>query len=136
MLKKFKNQNTRAFMALIALLIGLNGTTVMRLSAQGTTATILGTVADSSGAVIADATIQVKNVGTGVTQSTTSDAQGRFSVADLGVGDYEVQARKQDFQPWFTRASPLPSALKAWSTSRCLSGRPSRPSRWKARYPR
>ena len=97
MLKKFKNQNTRAFMALIALLIGLNGTTVMRLSAQGTTATILGTVADSSGAVIADATIQVKNVGTGATQSTTSDAQGRFSVADLGVGDYEVQASKAGF---------------------------------------
>jgi len=68
-----------------------------QLGAQGTTATILGTVADASGAVIADAMVQVKNVGTGAIQSTTSDSQGRFSVADLGVGDYEVQASKDGF---------------------------------------
>jgi hypothetical protein len=68
-----------------------------RLAAQGTTATILGTVTDSTGAAIPGAAIQVKNVGTGLTQSTQSDPQGRYRVPDLAVGDYEVQSSKQGF---------------------------------------
>jgi hypothetical protein len=68
-----------------------------RLAAQGTTATILGTVTDSTGAAIPGAAIQVKNVGTGLTQSTQSDPQGRYRVSDLAVGDYEAQSSKQGF---------------------------------------
>lgn len=82
---------------MIALLIILGGAKVSLLSAQVSTATILGTVTDASGAAIADAAIQVKNVGTGVTQTSTTDAAGRFNVPDLGVGDYEVQASKIGF---------------------------------------
>src|ERR1035438_906578 len=33
----------------------------------------------------------------GSTQSVMSDAQGRYRVADLGVGDYEVQAGQAGF---------------------------------------
>jgi hypothetical protein len=65
--------------------------------AQGTTATILGTVTDSSGGSVPGANIQVKNVGTGQTTASQSDVQGRFRVADLPVGDYEVQATKEGF---------------------------------------
>src|SRR5689334_23868688 len=68
-----------------------------RLAAQGTTATILGTVMDSTGAAIPGAAVQVKNVGTGLIQSTQSDPQGRYRVPDLAVGDYEVQSSKQGF---------------------------------------
>ncbi len=39
-----------------------------QLSAQVTTATISGTVTDASGAVVAGATIQVKNAGTDISQ--------------------------------------------------------------------
>jgi hypothetical protein len=67
------------------------------LAAQVSSATILGTVTDSSGAAIADASVQVKNVGTGIAQTTASNAQGRFTVPDLGIGDYEVQASKTGF---------------------------------------
>ena len=68
------------------------------LSAQTTTATISGTVTDSSGAVVAGAKVEVKNVGTGIVQSTTSNAQGRYRVGELLVGDYEVQAAQPGFQ--------------------------------------
>jgi len=64
------------------------------LLGQGSTATILGNVSDASGAAIPEASIQVKNVGTGATQAVTGDAQGRFRVPDLSVGEYEVQASK------------------------------------------
>ena len=70
---------------------------ISRLTAQGTTATILDTVTDSTGASIPGANIQVKNVGTGQTTASQSDSQGRFRVPDLPVGDYEVQATKEGF---------------------------------------
>ena len=81
----------------IVLLLALAGFGVGRLNAQAATASILGTVTDASGAAIPDAAVQVRNVGTGATQNTTSNAQGRFNVPDLGIGDYEVQATKTGF---------------------------------------
>jgi hypothetical protein len=68
-----------------------------RLPAQQTTGTIQGTVLDSSGGAIPAASVQVKNAGTGQTQTTESDTQGRFRVPDLAVGDYELQASKTGF---------------------------------------
>jgi len=69
-----------------------------RLEAQAVTATILGTVTDMSGAALPDAAVQVKNVGTGLTQTANTDGAGRFRAPDLGLGDYEVQASKAGFQ--------------------------------------
>src|SRR5580700_7935851 len=62
------------------------------------TATISGTVNDSSGAILSGAMVVVKNTGTGITQSTSTDAQGRYSVPELPIGDYEVQASASGFQ--------------------------------------
>jgi hypothetical protein len=56
-----------------------------------------GTVADSSSAVIASATVTVKNTDTGQSRSVTSDAQGFFRFAELSVGTYEVQVSKPGF---------------------------------------
>jgi hypothetical protein len=67
------------------------------LAAQGTTATILGTVTDSTGGAIAEAMVTVTNVGTGSTQSVVSDALGRYTVPNLGIGDYEVSVSKAGF---------------------------------------
>ena len=91
--------------SLAAALIFASVADINHLNAQVATATILGTVTDSSGAAIADATVQVRNVGTGLTQTATSDAQGRFNVPDLGIGDYEVQAAKMGFSTVVHRAS-------------------------------
>ena len=81
----------------IVLLLALSGAGVGRLNAQAATASILGSVADASGAAIPEAAVQVRNVGTGVSQTTNSNAQGRYTVPDLGIGDYEVQATKTGF---------------------------------------
>jgi Carboxypeptidase regulatory-like domain len=78
-----------------ALLLALGA---KRLGAQAITGTISGTVTDTSGAVIAGANIQVKNVATGVTQTSVSDDQGRYNVADVNVSTYDVQASKQGFE--------------------------------------
>lgn len=65
--------------------------------AQVTTGTIFGMISDDAGAAIVGAEVIVKNVGTGITHTTTSDQQGRYRVADLGIGNYEVQIAKQGF---------------------------------------
>src|SRR5215510_13749389 len=71
---------------------------VNRIDAQVRTATISGTATDSSGAVLVGAKIEVKNLGTGITQSAITDSQGRYSIPDLSVGDYEVRASATGFQ--------------------------------------
>lgn len=68
------------------------------LAAQTSNAVISGTVTDTTGAFIAGAMVQVRNVGTGATQTVTTDAQGRYRVPDLQIGSYEVQASQPGFQ--------------------------------------
>ncbi len=69
-----------------------------RLFGQAATATITGTVTDSSGAAIPGADVTAKNTATGVARKTLSDGQGRYSLLDLAIGDYDVQATKMGFQ--------------------------------------
>ena len=83
--------------ALAALLL-LGAMDVAHLEAQAVNATILGTVMDTSRAVLPGATIEVKNVGTGVVQTTVSNGQGRYNVPALVIGNYEVQVSLQGFQ--------------------------------------
>jgi len=89
--------NSRRLCALLSiLLLAISG--AARMEAQGATATILGTVTDSTGAAVPDAAVQVRNVGTDAGQTVTSDAQGRYRVPDLNVGQYEVRGTKMGFQ--------------------------------------
>src|SRR4051812_37093008 len=65
--------------------------------AQSTTGDILGTVQDSSGAVIADAKVEVKNLDTNATKDTTTSTEGTFRVPLLPAGRYEVSVQKPGF---------------------------------------
>jgi len=67
------------------------------LSAQGT-GTISGNVLDPSGAGIPGATVTVRNTGTGLSRSLTSDVQGHYLVPDLPIGQYDVQGTHAGFQ--------------------------------------
>ena len=69
-----------------------------RLNAQGATS-VSGTVTDSSGAVIPNASVQVKNIATGQVQQAPADTQGRYTIADLPIGNYEAQASARAFKP-------------------------------------
>ena len=60
------------FMALIA-----------TLSAQAQSSSLAGTVSQPSGAVVAEAPIQVKNKITGKIARTTSNSDGRYTLAEV-----------------------------------------------------
>src|ERR1700734_4179351 len=63
------------------------------IQAQGVaTARISGTLTDGSGAVLVGATVQTKNLETGYPRSTVTDSEGRFAIADLAIGSYDVRA--------------------------------------------
>ncbi len=68
------------------------------LPAQRSAANILGTVADSFGAAIPGASVSARNVDTGITQTSASDSAGRYRLADLPVGTYDVQSEYPGFQ--------------------------------------
>ena len=66
--------------------------------AQLPTATILGTVRDSTGAVVPDATVTVRNQDTGLTRTDKSRADGSYRLVALPVGVYEVRAEQTGFR--------------------------------------
>jgi Carboxypeptidase regulatory-like domain len=53
-------------------------------------ATLGGEVLDSSGGAIATAMIHAQNVATGIVRNTTAQADGRFRLGALPVGDYKL----------------------------------------------
>jgi len=63
------------------------------------TATILGTVKDSTGAVLPGAKIAIVNMDTSDSRVTTSDNDGSFRVPALEPGRYSVRFEKQGFRP-------------------------------------
>src|SRR5690242_6421057 len=67
-------------------------------NAQGTTATVSGTVSDSGGAVIPGAKIVILNEETGSSRDLQSDETGRYTAPSLGLGEYRVTASKEGFQ--------------------------------------
>lgn len=60
-------------------------------------ASISGTVTDPSGAMVSGAAITATNTGTGATRTATTDSAGRYELATVPLGDYQVQAQKQGF---------------------------------------
>jgi hypothetical protein len=64
----------------------------------GSEGTILGTVADSSGAVVPKAQVEVTNVGTGVTDTVFTNDAGEYSVPSLHPNQYRVTVKMSGFQ--------------------------------------
>jgi hypothetical protein len=80
-----------SFLALL-LVGGLHGAL-----AQTSTATVEGAVNDVSGAGIANATVTVKNTGTGQARTVKTDEAGRYFVNSLIPGAYEVTSEVANF---------------------------------------
>jgi hypothetical protein len=76
----------RAFsLSLVAALIVLHAA---EASAQSTFATVTGTVADQSGAVLPGVAVTVTNLSTGVTRTVVTTPGGEFQVPNLDAGSY------------------------------------------------
>ena len=65
--------------------------------AQIDTATVLGVITDSQGAVLPGATVTARGVNTGFVFTVAADADGRYRIALLPPGQYEFVAELQGF---------------------------------------
>ena len=66
--------------------------------AQRTTATVRGTVRDSTQAVLPGATVTVVNQDTGLTRATVTNSVGAYVAAELPIGRYKITAELQGFK--------------------------------------
>jgi outer membrane receptor protein involved in Fe transport len=80
---------------LAALFLLLGGAAAL---GQTTTATLSGVVRDASGAVVPEVKISARNVQTGAIRVATSDSDGRYSLTNMGPGEYELRAERAGFR--------------------------------------
>ena len=68
---------------------------------------ISGTVTDSAGAVIPGASLDVRNIETGVVHKTGSTDKGDFAFAELSAGEYELTVSVHGFKPYLRQGIKL-----------------------------
>ena len=86
----------------LTLLVLLLGTESL-LFGQVETATIAGVVKDTTGAVVADAQVVVKNLATNAERKAATGSLGQYDVPALPPGNYEVTVSKSEFKTYKTK---------------------------------
>jgi hypothetical protein len=66
--------------------------------AQGTAGSLVGTITDSSGAVVTGAKVTVTNEGTGAVVTTAANESGDFVIAKLPAASYRIVVELKGFQ--------------------------------------
>ncbi len=66
--------------------------------AQSVSGTILGTVTDSTGAVVAGAKVTIINEGTGLTRTVVADVNGEYTAPALPTGHYTITSEMTGFK--------------------------------------
>jgi hypothetical protein len=86
---------------LLAFVLSLMGVLALATGiaySQATSGNLTGTVVDSSGAAVNDATVEAVNVATGQKVSTTTRVAGEYRFGDLPAGTYKVTASATNFR--------------------------------------
>ncbi|HCC55867.1 MAG TPA: carboxypeptidase regulatory-like domain-containing protein, partial [Solibacterales bacterium] len=97
----FSTFTTRFHTALLLLLsLGMVVVTTSRVTAQITTGTLTGTVADSSGAVIPHANITLTNEASGDIRRVVSNSEGFFTFSSIPPATYSVDIESKGFEKW------------------------------------
>jgi hypothetical protein len=84
---------------LLGLILSLTVAASSQAGGQGLapgTASVSGVVSDPSGAVVVGATVSITN-GTGVTQTATTNDQGRYSLKGIPAGTYDLSVTAEGF---------------------------------------
>jgi Carboxypeptidase regulatory-like domain/TonB dependent receptor/TonB-dependent Receptor Plug Domain len=93
-----KIQVRRHLLLVILLVASFQMAWVAPAKGQVSGATLSGLVTDEQGGPVANATISIKNAGTGVAREVTSNSDGIYSAPNLLPGEYEVTVTATGFQ--------------------------------------
>ena len=100
MLISYKKSLFAALFVLFCLTPGFAGENV------GNSGSVEGTVQDSTGAVVAHATVEIRNPVSGYDHSTTTDAQGKFSFTNIPFNPYYLTVVANGFAPYVEDVEP------------------------------
>jgi hypothetical protein len=100
----------RAWM--LVLVVGLLSCGVLAFG-QGTSASLTGSVTDSSGAAVAGAAVTVNNVDTNFTQSVKTDSVGVYLIRPLPIGKYTLTITASGFDRYLQKGIELTVNLAA-----------------------
>jgi hypothetical protein len=89
------------------------GMASLTLHAQITTTTMIGTVADKTGAVIANVRVTATNTGTNLRRSVTTNQEGEYRIEFLPVGEYAVTVEASGFKRFIRNGVTLEVAQTA-----------------------
>src|SRR5260370_1000809 len=90
-----KDEGRVLVISAIALVLVVASSTML---GQAVNATLLGTVTDSSGAVVAGAAVKITEMRTGVGRATTTNSSGNYGFVNLPPGQYEVTVEQRGFK--------------------------------------
>ncbi len=111
--------------ALRVILVALAGAAVA--AAQSFTGSILGTIRDSSGAVVPNASVTVVNVGTNVKSTVLSNEHGNYVAPLLPPGNYALEVSAAGFKKFVRDGVTLQVNQQARWTLRWQSARSPNP---------
>jgi carboxypeptidase family protein/TonB-dependent receptor-like protein len=95
MLASYVKSRAAAFLFTILLAIALGAH-----AQSGNSTSITGTVVDPSGAVVTNATVEVRNPVSGFSRNAVTDAAGKFVVPNVPFNPYHVTVTGQGFAPY------------------------------------
>jgi hypothetical protein len=93
-----RNNTTITFLLSVLVLVCLN----TLVSAQSASGRIVGTVQDTSGALVAGATVMATNPETTVSYTTTSSDSGKYAFEALPPGTYTITVEQTNFKKYST----------------------------------
>jgi hypothetical protein len=91
-----KDRSSASFRLLIAMMVVMCGVFACQAVAQSA-ASVSGTVADPSGAVVSGAKVTIRNTDTNVNRTTLTDGAGHYAVPNITPGNYAIIISKNSF---------------------------------------
>jgi hypothetical protein len=103
----------------VALVSGVAG---MPAFSQTTTADIVGTVTDQTGAVVPDADVTARDLGTGEVRTTKTGSRGDYVFPALQVGSYSISVTAATFKTFEVPSIAIAAADRARVDARLVPG--------------
>jgi len=84
-------------------------TSAVWAQSTGNSGSISGSVVDPTGAVVANATIEIRNPVSGFDRTTTTDASGKFLFTNIPFNNYHLAITAEGFAPYVQDVEPRSS---------------------------